>query len=336
MAAQTWLHTCEAFDKDVTYGPNPESIARAPSNPEVVYAGIERYGVRRSNDGGRTWRDVSDTLPSGRAHNGVSVAVHPTDPMTAWLGTDGGLFKTTDGGQHWRRLTGGLPRGAVKSGSDVSQTVNMILVDPREPRRLCFGLYATGLNEPAGVWRSDDGGETWRSSSSGIDSGRQISGATTLQRDWIMALTRGESQPASFLAATPFALYLSTDGAATWKKLPRATGAGAVAIDPRDPRHLFAAAADGRVEHSIDGGQTWRDLSAGLRLGREPGATVWDLEFVGPDGKKQKFQAVPGRFRNQVVSFAFDPRDAGTIYACAHAGLYRLTFPTNPSIGEKP
>ena len=76
--------------------------------------------------------------------------------------------------------------------------------------------------------------------------------------------------------------------------------------------------------------------AAGLRLGREPGATVWDLEFVGPDGKKQKFQAVPGRFRNQVVSFAFDPRDAGTIYACAHAGLYRLTFPTNPSIGEKP
>ena len=128
---RTWQHTSEAFNPDGTIGPNPESLARAPSSADVVYAGIESRGVRRSDDGGKTWRDLSQTLPKGRARNGVSVAVHPHDPQTVWLGTDGGIFKTIDGGRHWRRLTRGLPSGAVKSGNDVSQTVVKIIVDAR-------------------------------------------------------------------------------------------------------------------------------------------------------------------------------------------------------------
>ncbi len=66
------------------------------------------------------------------------------------------------------------------------------------------------------------------------------------------------------------------------------------------------------------------DLSTGLRLGREPGAPVVKINLIGPDGKSQMHEATDRRFQNQVVSFAFDPCDPETLYACAHAGLYQL------------
>ena len=126
---KTWRHTSERFSKDGHIGPNPESMDRAPSRPETVYAGIESLGVRRSDDGGKTWRDLSKSLPKGGMHNGVSVAIHPIDPETAWLGTDGGIFKTNDGGKNWRRLKQGLPTGETKNSKSVTQTITKIFVD---------------------------------------------------------------------------------------------------------------------------------------------------------------------------------------------------------------
>ena len=78
------------------------------------------------------------------------------------------------------------------------------------------------------------------------------------------------------------------------------------------------------MEHSLDGGRTWRESQRRAAPGREPNASKVELELIGPDGKKKKIECTPGRFQNQVVSFAFDPRDDDTIYACANAGLYRL------------
>ena len=322
--AKTWRRTSEKFPDNGNVGPNPESMGRAPSRPDTVYAGIETLGARRSDDGGKTWHDLSASLPKGRARNGVSVAVHPTDPETAWLGTDGGIFATNDGGRSWRRLTQGLPTGKAKSGKDVNQTISQIFVDPLKPQRVWFGMYACGLQEPAGVWRSDDGGLSWQPSSDGIQGGDQVSGPVTCRRDWIMGLARSASAPETFFAATPLAVYRSSDGAKTWQKLPHLKGGQAVAVHPRDANRVFLAVAEGRVEQSTDGGKTWRDLSAGLRLGRESGAPVYKIDFVGSDGKAQVLEGTDRRFQNQVLSFTFDPRDPDTLYACAHAGLYRL------------
>ncbi len=61
-----------------------------------------------------------------------------------------------------------------------------------------------------------------------------------------------------FFAATVLAVYRSADARKTWKKLPHSTGGHAVAVHPRDPNHLFLATVEGHVEHSTDGGNTWR------------------------------------------------------------------------------
>lgn len=319
----TWKHASETFDEEGHIGPNMQSLGRSASHPEVLYAGIEKLGVRRSDDGGQTWRDVAAGLPKGRSRNGVASAVHPSNPDIAWLGTDGGLFKTLDGGQTWRRLTAGLPSGKTGASKDVSQTVTRILVDHANPQRLWISLYATGLNEPAGVWRSEDGGDSWKTSGQGIETG-STGGPLPLQQDMVMALDRCAAEPDVFYCTTLMATYRSADGAKTWTKLPRKLGGGAIAVHPRNALLVVAAAPDGRVEASRDGGQTWTDVSSGLRLGREPNAPVRKVDFVGPDGKKQVLEGTLHRYHNQIESFAFDPTDPSVLYACAHAGLYRL------------
>lgn len=323
-AGKTWQHASEKFDDDGHVGPNNQSLGRAPSLPERLYVGIEKHGVRRSDDGGRTWREVNAGLPTGRARNGVVCAVHPTNPDIAWLGTDGGLFKTEDGGAKWRRLTVGLPSGKTKAGGDVSQTITRILVDRAEPQRLWISIYATGLNEPAGVWRSDDGGESWAAASSGIEQGVAPGASLPIQRDFVMALDRCAAQPDVFYCVTNLATYRSDDGAKTWKKLPRGSGGGALVVHPRNPDLVFVNGRDGRVDRSDDGGQTWRDFSAGLRLGREPGAPVKKVQLRLPDGTTQQLEGTLHRYQNEVIAFCFDPLDPDTLYACAHAGLYRV------------
>ena len=206
------------------------ALAVAPSNPDVIYAGsgegMQRPdlstgdGIYRSSDGGRTWRhlglrdgqQVAQIVVDPRDPNRFFVAVlgHPYGPergarglpvhrrrarrsarcSTAtptpaprtsrsipsnpdvvyavlwesrqapwengvWTGPGSGLYKSTDGGTTWRPLTGGLPdvRRAASAASGSRSP-------PSESQRLYATVEATG--ERPGIYRSDDGGESWR------------------------------------------------------------------------------------------------------------------------------------------------------------------------------
>jgi photosystem II stability/assembly factor-like uncharacterized protein len=321
---QTWRATTKPFDAAGNTGPNQESLSRAPSWPDTVYAGIEKRGVLRSDDGGRTWRDLSQTLPKGRARNGVSTAIHPTDPETAWLGTDGGLFKTTDGGRTWRRLTHGLPTGKTKTSPDISQTISKIIVDPSAPEKLWMGVYATGLDEPAGVWHSNDGGETWACSSAGIDTGTTETSSVPIQRDWIMSLAQSTSHPKVLYASTPLHLYRSDDAAATWQKLPHETGASAITVHPADPHRLYIASAGGGVKVSLDAGKTWADTGTSLPTGRIAGADDFKVKFKMPDGSIKLLDGAPKCYFHQIHSFNWLSETKPTLRCAATSGVYEL------------
>jgi hypothetical protein len=331
-AGNTWKRTGTPFDAGLNSGPN-WGLVRAPSDPDIVYVSLENPGMWRSPDGGRTWVDRSASLPGGRAKRGVVVAVHPRQPDTVWMGTDGGLFKTSDGGQTWRALTRGLPTGRTKNDGDRHQTVSAVLLDPRNPDTVRIGIYATGNNEPAGVWRSDDGGESWQSTSAGIRRDRaQFTGGTEIERklhqllqpDWIHWLVQSASEPDTLYARAGSGFYRSRDGGTTWQHMPDAAIQMGMAVDPADALRVVAAKRDGGALLSDDGGESWRDIGAGLPTGKVASASEQKIVLKLPDGSTMD---LGGSLRSQVhvvESFTFAPDDHLTLYASATSGVYRL------------
>ena len=135
---------------------------------------------------GPTWQRIG---PDFEPTKGVCYCVlpHAQRPGELLVGArPQGLLLSMDYGKTWRRLTQGLPTGKTIGSADVSQTVTKVFINAEKPGRVWLGMYASGFHEPAGVWRSEDGGETWLPSSGGIDHGDQVVGSITCRRDWVM------------------------------------------------------------------------------------------------------------------------------------------------------
>ena len=334
-AGVTWKKTGTQFGADLNQGPN-WGLTRAPSNPDIIYVGLENPGIWRSDDGGRTWTDRSQNLPKGRAQRGTVSAVHPQDPDTVWLGTDGGLFKSKDGGRTWKMLEKGLPTGKGKNGGDRNQTISSVLLDPRNPDVVRIGIYASGEGEPAGVWRSDDGGDTWRSTSVGIPTGHFELDKTKaglqglkVKPDWIHRLEQGVNAPDTLYAVTGSGFACSLDGGATWKLLPDQRIGNSLGVDPRDAQRVAVGKSDGGVLFSGDGGQTWRDLSAGLPTGKTAQAEAKAVAFtlVLPDGTKLEASGTPRSQVHGVESFTFAPQRPDLLYVSVTAGVFQIVVP---------
>jgi photosystem II stability/assembly factor-like uncharacterized protein len=129
--------------------------------PNVFYIGVNNGGVWKTNDCGHTWKPIFDDQPTGSIG---ALAVAPSNPETIYVGsgeglqrpdlsTGDGIYKSTDGGKTWRHL-----------GLREAQQIGAILVDPRDPNLVYVAAlgHPYGPNEERGVFRSKDGGETWR------------------------------------------------------------------------------------------------------------------------------------------------------------------------------
>jgi photosystem II stability/assembly factor-like uncharacterized protein len=114
-----------------------------------VYAGAARSmegttgGVYRQTIGNGGWQRLTNGLPEdAQVH---AITVHPEHPETVYLGTTKGLFRSTNCGDSWQQLN--LPGEA---------DIWSICIHPQTPLILYAGA------SPPGVYRSDDGGDTWR------------------------------------------------------------------------------------------------------------------------------------------------------------------------------
>jgi photosystem II stability/assembly factor-like uncharacterized protein len=121
-----------------------------PSGLTHVYVGAAPVtsgslgGVFRWTAGDGGWEHLTKGLPE--ASHVQAITLHPTNPDVVYVGTHRGPFRSTDRGEHWGRL--GFPEESAEVWS--------ILVHPRNPNILYAGT------SPTGVWRSEDGGDTWR------------------------------------------------------------------------------------------------------------------------------------------------------------------------------
>jgi photosystem II stability/assembly factor-like uncharacterized protein len=140
-------------------------------------------------------------------------------------------------------LAQGRAQQSTSHGPD-EHGFSSVAVDPRDGRT----VYVVG---GSGVFKTTDGGETWRHADSGLES---------LESRYVIDLAIDQHDPATLYAATAGGVFKSTDAATSWRRTGLERGAVTVLIDPRDSNTLYAAADVSGVFKSSDGGQTWRRL----------------------------------------------------------------------------
>ena len=279
-------------------GSGAQCLAVDPADPDTIFAGLREHGVRRSRDGGRSWRDAELPRP------GVfSLAVSRTDGRVYAGCEPSALFVSEDGGDSWLQLDALLELPSQPTWSfpprPWTSHVRWIAPSPHDA-----GLLLVGI-ELGGLMRSVDGGETWQDHRPGAqrdvhslawhasDSARayeaggggsawSLDGGDTWQaadagRDrhytWAVAPDPGDANRWFVSASTgPFAAHGGRDpqariyrweGDGPWKPLsgglPEPLDAMAYALTHAGDR-LFAGLADGRVFASSDAGETWQPL----------------------------------------------------------------------------
>jgi photosystem II stability/assembly factor-like uncharacterized protein len=250
-AGKTWQHVWKQAGQIGT-------LVVHPKNPDVAFAAVlgkpfgpnPERGVYRTRDGGKTWERVLYADPDTGASD---VAVDSTNPRIVFAGlwqarrrpwelVSGGpgssLHVSRDGGDTWKKLTGkGLPGGIWgKVG---------VAVAPSDPRR----VYALIEAEQGGLFRSDDGGETW-SLASGHHALRQ--------RAWYYTTLTVDPKNADVVWFPQVPMLKTVDGGKTIRRVKGIHHGDHhdVWIDPTDPRRMIAA-NDGGVDVSTDGGESW-------------------------------------------------------------------------------
>ena len=274
------------------------SVAVAPSNGQVVYAGTgeangsgdSRYGIGllKSTDGASTWSLIPGPSNAFYRKSLSKIVVSPTDPSTVYLttangnygvGGNGGVWKSTDGGATWANVT-------AAAGLDSGQSFRDLVLDPTTPTT----LYAAGASS---LYKTTDGGATWAILGGGLPTANI--GRT--------ALALCASAPGTLYASITnssnsslLGLYKTTDGGNTWAKLtgvPNYLGQqgwydNAVAVSPTNPNQVFMG---GQVNYngtvgtyyalvgSQDGGSTFQDYSLGTD-GTGPHTDLHALTFA--------------------------------------------------------
>jgi photosystem II stability/assembly factor-like uncharacterized protein len=300
------------------------AVVVAPSNPAVIWVGSSG-GVFRSTDSGATWSNVSGPL-SGV----VSLVVHPSDPNKAWaLSPSVGLHRTVDGGTTWidphRELAG--------------MYVPRLLIDPRDPDTLYAGGGCFAGIEPIfppvyGLYKSTDGGVTWKRSTAGLFGLSQCMNEVSID----------PFSPWRLFAAGPYSGVAgrveSYDGTNTWEHSTGVLPSAGVVFDSRFPfTHYGITERFGSAFLiSQDGGFTWnsaatkppaqvRSLSIDPELGRLFLGTSNGMFRSGDSGRVWANTHLPDSDVNALDFGGTQP----AVFAATNQGLYEVV---NRGLGE--
>ena len=254
------------------------AVAGVAQQPEVFYFGAVVGGVWKTTDAGTSWRPIFDKQPIASIG---AIAVAPSDPNVIYVGTGesalredisfgDGVYKSTDAGQTWKHM-----------GLSDTRHIGKILVDPADPNIVLVAAvgHAYGPNEERGVFRSTDGGKTWKK----VLYQDVHTGAVDLSfnpdnpRIVYAATWQVQRSPWHLESGGPGSgLYKSTDEGLTWKRLegnglPAGVwGRVGVSAASGDRVYSLIDAKAGGLYRSDDGGENWERVSSDARLSERP------------------------------------------------------------------
>lgn len=308
-----------------------------PQNPDLVYVAAlgnifgpnRERGVFRSKDGGRTWEHV---LAVSENTGAVDLSMDPRNPNVLFAAMwtvrrvpwsidsgslEGGLFRSTDGGDTWQRLTKGLPQGVMVGRIGVS-------VSPVDSKRVYALIEAAG--DQGGVYRSDDGGESWT---------RTYAGRNLQQRAFYYTHIYADPKDVDTVWALNTGAYKSTDGGKAFQSAGIQSHGDHhdLWINPTNPQYIVNG-NDGGATVSVDGGKTWSPQN------NQPTAEIYRIEvdtrwpyWVYGAQQDSGTVAVPSSNVGETYGVgggesgyvAVDPRNYNLIYAGNYGGSITRT-----------
>jgi photosystem II stability/assembly factor-like uncharacterized protein len=259
-AGKSWTHLGLRDAQQIT------AIVIDPKNPDRVFVAAEGHpygpnaerGVFRSLDGGKTFEKV---LYKDENTGAADIVMNPSNSqilfaalwaarVAPWEVRSGesftipgsGLYQSTDGGSTWKPITKGLPTaedGLARIGIAIAYS---------NPKRMYLNVETK--KDKAGIYRSDDGGESWQQ----VNSDHRIGG----RGPGAMGIAVAPDNPDTIYVANT-ASWKSTDGGKTfvgWKGAPGGDDYQRIWISTENPQ-IIAMSADQGAAISVNGGVTW-------------------------------------------------------------------------------
>jgi photosystem II stability/assembly factor-like uncharacterized protein len=323
-----------------------DDFAVVDTNPNIVYVGVASGGAWKTVNSGTTWEPIFDK-------EGVStigdIAVGASDPSVVWVGTGepnnrqssswgNGIFKSTDGGKSWKNM-----------GLAETRHIGRVVIHPKNPDIVYAAAlgHLWGPNPDRGVYKTSDGGKTWSqvlkvSNDTGVsdvvmdpESPDTLYAAAYQRRRTAFGFNGGGPESA---------IYKTTDGGVTWKKLTKGlpyenggeTGRIGLDIYHKDPNVVYALVQHekGGLFRSEDKGESWKKMSdtnprpsyySQVRIDPNNDLRIWVLGaamFFSEDGGKtfatRRVQKIHGDFH----ALWIDPANSNHILTGSDGGIH--------------
>lgn len=280
-----------------------------PERPYEYYFGATGGGLWKTTDGGTTWKPVTDGKITSSSVGAVAVSESNPDIVYIGMGevqlrgsiTQGdGVYKSEDAGETWTHM-----------GLEETQAISRIRIDPSDANIVYVAAlgHPYGNNEERGVFKSTNGGKTWKKTLYVSDKAGAVDLIIDRNDSKILYATTWEVQRKAWKmwgGGPDCKLWKSTDGGETWADLTNNSGMPdaplgkiGVTVSPVDSNRLWAIveANEGGVFRSDDAGKTWIKTN---------------------DERKLRQRAF---YYSRIYA---DPKDKETVY-CLNTDLYKST-----------
>lgn len=317
-------------------GGRSNAVTGVPGNDQVYFAGYTGGGIWKTENAGISWKNISD---GQLATSSVGdIAISESDPNVIYVGMGehairgvmtsygDGVYKSTDGGKNWKNV-----------GLEKTRHISDVVVHPQNPDIVYVAAQgaAHGPSEDRGVYKSMDGGQTWKK----VLYVDENTGASSLSIDY--------NNPRILYAATwehirlPWqvrsggtgcTIWKSVDGGETWEKinngLPKEMGKIGVSVSRANSDRVYAIVEAEKsvagLYRSDNGGQSWTHMTNNALLT----SRSWYYTEVMADPKNQEVVYV----MNSPLTKSIDGGKTFTVVPVRHVDTHDIWInPDNPS-----